>query len=129
MNQPKLLRNQNGFTLVEIISVLILLSVLAAIAVPRYIDLEQNAQQKAFDGAIAELNGRESLVWTNLKISATGYQDDAQLMLIVDYDLGTDYDWQAGHPVAVGGNLTFRGQTVTLNRTPSDASKPASWNR
>ena len=129
MEQQKLLRNQNGFTLVEIIAVLILLSVLAAIAVPKYIDLEQNARQKAFDGAIAELNGRESLVWTNLKMSATGYQDDTQLMLVVDHNLGTDFVWQPGHPVGVGGDLSFKGETITLNRTASNASKPASWRR
>jgi len=122
MKQQKLLRNQKGFTLVEIIAVLIMLSVLAAIAVPKYIDLEQNSQQKVFDSAIAELNGREGLVWANLKMSATGYQDDAQLILVSDYNLGTDFVWQPGHPVAVGGDLTFKGETVTLNRTQSNAS-------
>ena len=129
MEQQILLRNQKGFTLVEIITVLVLLSVLYAIAVPKYIELEQNAQQKVFDGAIAELNGRESLVWANLKISGTGYQDDAQLMLVVNHNLGTDYVWQSGHPAAAGGNLTFGAKTVTLNRTLSDVSKPAVWSR
>ena len=124
-----LLRNQNGFTLVEIITVLVILSVLASIAVSRYIDLEQNAQQKTIDGAIAELNGREGLVWANLKMSATGYQDDTQLMLVVDHNLGTAYLWVPGHPTAVGGDLTFKGETVTLNRTPSDVSMPAVWRR
>ena len=129
MEQQILLRNQKGFTLIEIITVLVLLSVLYAIAVPKYIELEQNAQQKVFDGAIAELNGRESLVWANLKISGTGYQDDAQLMLVVNHNLGTDYVWQSGHPAAAGGNLTFGAKTVTLNRTLSDVSKPAVWSR
>ena len=129
MKQQILLRNQKGFTLVEIITVLVLLSVLAAIAIPKYINLEQNAQQKAFNGAIAELNGRESLVWANLKISDTGYQDDAQLMLVVNHNLGTDFVWQSGHPVAAGGNLTFRAKTVTLNRTLSDVAKPAVWSQ
>ena len=129
MKQLKLLRNQKGFTLVEIIAVLIMLSVLAAIAVPKYIDLEQHSKQKVFDGAIAELNGRESLVWANLKMSATGYQDDAQLILVLDYNLGTDFVWQPGHPAAVGGDLTFKGETVTLNRTASDTLKPATWKR
>jgi prepilin-type N-terminal cleavage/methylation domain-containing protein len=128
-NQQKLLRNQKGFTLIEIIAVLLILSFLAAVAVPKYIDLEENAQQKAFDGAIAELNGREVLVWANLKISPSGYQDDAQLILLVDYNLGNDYSWQPGHPVAVGGDLTFKGETVTLNRLASSLSEPAVWSR
>jgi prepilin-type N-terminal cleavage/methylation domain-containing protein len=121
--------DQNGFTLVEIIAVLIILSVLAAIVVPKFIDLEQSAKQKAFDGAISELNGQENLVWANLKVSTTGYQDDAQLMLLVDYNLGTDYAWQPGHPVTAGGDLTFKGETVSLNRTQSNVSQPAVWSR
>jgi len=121
--------DQNGFTLVEIIAVLIILSVLAAIVVPKFIDLEQNAKQKAFDGAISELNSQENLVWAYLKVSTTGYQDDAQLMLVVNHNLGTDYVWQSGHPAAAGGNLTFGAKTVTLNRTLSDVSKPAVWSR
>jgi MSHA pilin protein MshA len=79
MKYQKFLRNQEGFTLVEIIAVLIILGFLTAMAVPRYIDLEQNAKQRGFDVAISELNGRESLAWTKFKISTSGYIDDAQI--------------------------------------------------
>jgi len=129
MRQQKILRNQMGFTLVEIIAVLIILSILAALAVPRFVDLEQNAKQSTIDATISELNAQESLVWANLKISATGYNNDAQLMTAMDYTLGTDYTWNPGDPVAVGGVLTFKGESAALNRTQSDASKPAVWRR
>ncbi|MDD5475325.1 MAG: prepilin-type N-terminal cleavage/methylation domain-containing protein [Syntrophales bacterium] len=46
-------RNNRGFTLIEIIAVLVLLGILAAVAVPRFIDLQSQSQAKAIDGAFS----------------------------------------------------------------------------
>ncbi len=130
MKTSKLLRNQEGFTLVEIIAVLIILGILAAVAVPRYIDLEANARQRAVDAGISELNGRESLTWADQKISITGYTDDLTLHAAVDYTLGGDYSWTGARPPVGGDTLTFRNTTaVLLTRSPSTSSQPGTWAR
>ncbi len=51
-------KGQKGFTLIEIIAVLVILGVLAAVAVPKYFELQENARQSAVDAAAAELQAR-----------------------------------------------------------------------
>lgn len=47
-----------GFTLLEIIAVLVILSILAVVAVPRYFDLQEQAKTRAMETAMAEAISR-----------------------------------------------------------------------
>ena len=124
----KVIFESRGFTLIEIIAVLVLLGMLAAMAIPRFVDLDQNAKDRAIDSGVSELNGRESLVWADAKVSAAGWQNDATIFATMDTSLGAaHYTWMVG-PTAAGGSLSFQsGTPVSLTRTPSTALSPANW--
>jgi prepilin-type N-terminal cleavage/methylation domain-containing protein len=66
----KVLRNEKGFTLIEIIVVLIILGILAAIIVPKYFGLEREAGEKAAKGVVAELQARGNLLYATALMRA-----------------------------------------------------------
>ncbi len=63
----KCLNSKKGFSLFEIVAVLLLLVILAAVAIPKYIELQQDAAKGTLKRAAIELNARENIAWAKYK--------------------------------------------------------------
>ena len=118
--------NQEGFTLIELISILIILGVLGSVAIRKYENLTQTASDRVLAAAVKELNVRESFIWANMKISSEGYTDDADVYAALNKDLGPNLKWNPGPDIA-GGTLHCESASVALTRSPSTNTTAAKW--
>jgi prepilin-type N-terminal cleavage/methylation domain-containing protein len=121
-----MLNCEKGFTLIEIISVLVILSVVTAVGFKRFDDFSRSAKAKVLYQALSELNSRELLFWTIVKISDQGWVSDEALFAQLDKNLDGGYRWSSG-PTSAGGTLELQSATLSLSRTASTGSAAGKW--
>jgi prepilin-type N-terminal cleavage/methylation domain-containing protein len=119
--------DQKGFTLIEFIAIMVIMGVLASVAVKRYDQLSGGATERVLLDGVKELNARESLIWTDIKLSSANWANDAEVFSRMDTNLGADFNWAVG-PTATGGTLQFRDQSKGLTRAASTNSAAGRWN-
>ena len=126
MKKRHSLGNQKGYTLIELISIMIILGVLGSVAVRKYDNLTNTARERLLATVVKELNVRESLIWSNMKISSEGYTNDTHVYTALNTDLGSRVKWNPG-PTIDGGTLHIESQSIVLNRTHSTNSAAGKW--
>ncbi len=86
------MRNQKGFTLIEIIAVLVILGILAAVAVPRFINMQADARTYASQGALAALASTATMDYAQKLLttpSVTTYATPTPSIFVVGDFTGT----------------------------------------
>ncbi|MDY6972527.1 MAG: prepilin-type N-terminal cleavage/methylation domain-containing protein [Thermodesulfobacteriota bacterium] len=103
------LKGEEGFTLIEIIAVLIVLGILAAVAVPKFFTLAEESRQKALSGAAGEMKGRVNQYFALrlLQADTPGQIDYTAYTGITD--LGADFS-----ATIINGNSEISG-VITMN--------------
>ena len=82
----RLMSNDAGFTLLEIIAVMVIMSILAVVAVPKYFDLQSQAKVRAMQTAMAEAVGRVNGHFAQQVLAGTALNS----ITYTNAELGTD---------------------------------------
>ncbi len=118
-----MLRNNKGFTLIELIIIIIILGIISAVAVPKYLDMRTQAQQAAAKGVMGALASADAILFASY--IANGSTVNYNLTNVVG-----NANITGGATVTAGaavGTIAVGSGTYTFTYTAASATSPGQF--
>lgn len=115
-----MIRNEKGFTLIEIIAVLVILGILAATAVPKYFDMQTEAKKKVAEAGVGNAQSSISMGYAASLMGVAGAPagpktacEATKLEPSTKYTLTCSGALAWASAATAGISVTYDGETAT----------------
>lgn len=88
-----MMKRQQGFTLIELVVVIIILGILAVTAAPKFINLQSDARKSTVEGVKAALQGANTLIYSKAALAGKEKAASQTVTIATGVDVTTDFGY------------------------------------